>query len=220
MHKYCPLYVLPWLLWFGIKLLPLATKPSSQSRKPVSTAMNVPSRSSMRTPNADGVRSSQQQQLPTPPDSSIRPRPGDDSRGNLTSSNDAQGTQVEHDRPGQPGGSPRRYTTYPEIVDPQNPQPAPYQSNGRRRRRTQAELLMFHALAWLGYGEAVPNVSVVTGGPLMDGDIPTHGTWDLDAKHDGGDVDEDLADRVARSLTIATNRKAGEHQDGLKRGSA
>ena len=76
---------------------------------------------------------------------------------------------------------------------------------------------MFHALAWLGYGEVVPNASVVTGGPLVDGETPTHGTWDLGGQRGGEDVD-DLAERVSRSLTISTNRKAVERQEGLRRG--
>lgn len=165
---------------------------------------------SQSTPNAKGVNSSQQQnQLPTPPDSSRTQRAGGYATGNATSGSD---------QPAQPVGRPRRYTTYPDLVSPQQQQPAPYQSNGRRRRRTQAELLMHHALAWLGYGEVVPNVSVVTGGPLVDGEIPTHGTWELGV--DGYDDVDDLATRVSRSLTIATNRTAAEEQRALKRGGA
>lgn len=161
-----------------------------------------------RTPNAKGVKSWQQQnQLPTPPDSSNSQRTGGYSTGNATSST-----------ADQPSVRPRRYTTYPDLVGPDQPRPAPYQSNGRRRRRGQAELLMHHALAWLGYGEVVPNVSVVTGGPLVDGEIPTHGTWDLREGDGYNDVD-DLATRVSRSLTIATNRTAAEEERALKRGS-
>lgn len=169
--------------------------------------MSQPSRSSQSTPNAKGVKTpQQQQQLPTPPDTGRR---AGDNGGDI---------QGDHVQPVQPGGRPRRYTTYPDLVDPQRPQPPPYQSNGRRRRRTQAELLMHHALAWLGYGEVVPNVSVVTGGPLVDGEIPTHGTWTVGG---GGEDDvDDLATRVSRSLTIGTNRHAVEQQRALKRGVA
>lgn len=162
---------------------------------------------SQRTPNAKGVQ--QQNQLPTPPDSSKSQRTGGYPTGTATSSTN---------QPDQPSGRPRRYTTYPDLVGPDQPRPAPYQSNGRRRRRGQAELLMHHALAWLGYGEVVPNVSVVTGGPLVDGEIPTHGTWDLCDGDGYNDVD-DLGARVSRSLTIATNRAAAAEERALKRGS-
>lgn len=172
----------------------------------------------MGSPNVNGVRSpQQQQQLPTPPDSTKRP--GVDSTANVTFNNYGGDTQGDHGQPLQPGGRPRRYTTYPELVDPQQQQPAPYQSNGRRRRRTQAELLMFHALAWLGYGEVVPNVSVVTGEPLVDGAIPTHGTWELGGEYYGDDDVDRLADRVSSALTINVNRNAAEQQR-LKRGGA
>lgn len=169
-----------------------------------------------RTPNGQGGGSSQQQ-LPTPPDSA---QPGGGrftgGPGSRVQIEDAQGGQ---DQPFQPGGRDRRYTTYPELVDPSKPQPAPFQSNGRRRRRTQAELLMHHALAWLGYGEVVPNVSVVTGDPLMDGSIPTHGTWPEGAgdRYNDDEVDK-LAENVSRALTIGVNRNAAEKQQGLKRG--
>lgn len=78
---------------------------------------------------------------------------------------------------------------------------------------------MFHALAWLGYGEVVPNVSVVTGEPLVDGNIPTHGTWTAGGEYDDDDVDN-LAERVSSALTIGVNRNAREQQQGLKRGGA
>lgn len=180
--------------------------PSCHYYQPVpinQAAMSESSRPSQRTPNAQS--SQPQNQLPTPPDSNRRPG---GTRGD---------TQDERDQPAQPGGRPRRYTTYPDLVSPERQQPAPYQSNGRRRRRTQAELLMFHALAWLGYGEVVPNVSVVTGQPLVDGEIPTHGTQELGGENNHGDVDE-LVDRVSRSLTIAINRTAAEEQRARKRG--
>lgn len=187
------------------------TSPSNQSYHPSpinQAAMSESSRPSQRTPNARGAQSSQQQnQLPTPPDSNRR-----------TGGNRGD-TQGERDQPVPPGGGTRRYMNYPDLVSPHQQQPAPYQSNGRRRRRTQVELCMFHALAWLGYGEAVPNVSVVTGQPLVDGEIPTHGTWELGGEENHGDVD-DLAVRVSRSLTIATNRNAAEEQRALKRGGA
>lgn len=182
--------------------------PNYQYYQPVpinQAAMSESSRPSQRTPNAQS--SQQQNQLPTPPDSSRRPG---STRGD---------TQHERDQPAQPGGQPCRYMTYPDLVGPERQQPAPYQSNGRRRRRTQAELLMFHALAWLGYGEVVPNVSVVTGQPLVDGEIPTHGTQELGGGDDHGDVD-DLVERVSRSLTIATNRTAAEEERARKRGGA
>lgn len=201
------------------------TSPSSQSHQqshqPVPIAMSQPSRPSTGSPNAGGVKGpqQQQQQLPTPPDSTKVPRAGVDWTGNITPNNYGGDTQGEHGQPLQPGGRPRRYTTYPDIVDPQQQQPAPYQSNGRRRRRTQAELLMFHALAWLGYGEVVPNVSVVTGEPLVDGDIPTHGTRKVGGEYDNDEVDN-LAERVSSALTIGVNKNAREQQQGLKRGGA
>lgn len=155
------------------------------------------------TPNARSVNSPQQQQyLPTPPDSSK-----------------VQRTGVDPGQPPQPSGRPRRYTTYPDLVDPQQQQPAPYQKNGRRRRRTQAEMLMHHALAWLGYGEVVPNVSVVTGEPLVYGQIPTHGTQELGGEYKDAEVD-DLAARVSSALTIGVNRSAREQQQGFQRGGA
>ncbi|KAG6353959.1 hypothetical protein INS49_005217 [Diaporthe citri] len=182
--------------------------------------MSQPSRQSQGSPNTKDVKSpQQQQQLLTPPDSSKAQRTGVDSTGNATSNNYGGDTQDEHDQPLQPGGRPRRYTTYPDIVNPQQQQPAPYQSNGRRRRRTQAEMLMHHALAWLGYGEDVPNVSVVTGEPLVYGEIPTHGTWKVGGEYGDDEVDE-LAARVSSALTIGVNRNAREQQQGLKRGGA
>lgn len=80
-------------------------------------------------------------------------------------------------------------------------------------------MLMFHALAWLGYGEVVPNVSVVTGEPLVDGEIPTHGTWKAGGEYKDDQVD-DLAERVSSALTIGVNRNAREQQQGFKRGGA
>lgn len=41
---------------------------------------------------------------------------------------------------------------------------------------------MYHAIAWLGYKAVVPNVSVVTGGLLVPGPIPTHRTWMVGGK--------------------------------------
>lgn len=180
--------------------------------------MNEQPRPFPRTPNGQGGGSSQQQQqLPTPPDSA-QPEGGrfTGGPGSRVQREDDQGVQ---DQPFQPGGRDRRYTTYTDLVDPSKPQPAPFQSNGRRRRRTQAELLMFHALSWLGYGEVVPNVSVVTGDPLVDGPIPTHGTWPEGAgdRYNDDDVDK-LAENVSRALTIGVNRNAAEKQQGLKRG--
>ena len=102
----------------------------------------------------------------------------------------------------------RRYTLYPEFIDPQQPQPAPYQSNGRRRRRTQVELLMYHAIAWLGYGAVVPNVSVRTGAPLVDGPIPTHGTRRTGCQDENAYGDDGLVERVSDALTIEVNRNA------------
>lgn len=46
------------------------------------------------------------------------------------------------------------------------------QKNGRGRRRTDAELTMYHAIRWLGMGDVVPNVSVVTGEMLVRVPMP------------------------------------------------
>lgn len=104
----------------------------------------------------------------------------------------------------------QRYMSYPGII-PKQPQPPPYQSNGHRRRRTQAELQMEHGITWLGYGAVIPNVSVVTGEALVDGPLHTHGTRIMGGRgnyEQDFDDDADLAARVSKSLTIGVNRHA------------
>ncbi|POS72073.1 hypothetical protein DHEL01_v209534 [Diaporthe helianthi] len=137
-------------------------------------------------------------QLPTPPAT-----PASSSRGQQ------QATQptVQPPQDQQP-----RYMTYPGL-EPRQPQPASYQSNGSRRRRTQTELLMVHGITWLGYGAVIPNVSVVTGAALVDGPLHTHGTRIMGGKgtyEDKFDDDSDLAAKISASLTIAVNSNASQ----------
>jgi hypothetical protein len=108
----------------------------------------------------------------------------------------------------------RQYMSYPSLNTAQQP-PTPYQSNGSRRRMTQAELQMAHGIDWLGYGAVIPNVSVVTGGPLLDRPLNTHGTRVVGGKRnykDEFDDNCDLASRVASCLTIAINRNARQER--------
>lgn len=72
---------------------------------------------------------------------------------------------------------------------------------------------MVHGINWLGYGAVIPNVSVVTGAPLLDGPLNTHGTRIMGGKgHYGDEFDDegDLAARMSRSLTIEVNRNMSQ----------
>ncbi|KAL1866322.1 hypothetical protein Daus18300_006784 [Diaporthe australafricana] len=163
----------------------------------------------------------QQKQLLTPQSSSSYYRQCRCDVDRSGSTDDGEDDHRELGLPAQPGGSrpggqQRRYLFYPGVNTRQQQAaaPAPYQSNGSRRRRNQTELLMHHAIAWLGYGEVVPNVSVVTGEPLVPGPVPTHGTRRTGGNQ-GGDVD-DLAVSMSRALTIEVNRRAAEEEKASK----
>ncbi|KAG8156346.1 hypothetical protein KVR01_013798 [Diaporthe batatas] len=150
--------------------------------------------SSKRTPVKKAVENGAQQ-LPTPP-------------GTPRSSSGQRGVQP----PFQPQDQQLRYMSYPGL-QPREPQPEPYQSNGNRRRRTQVELQMAHGIEWLGYGAVIPNVSVVTGGALLDGSLNTHGTRIMGGKgnyEDEFDDDGDLAARMSMSLTVGVKRTAAQ----------
>ncbi|KAJ0117684.1 hypothetical protein J7T55_001883 [Diaporthe amygdali] len=171
------------------------------------------------------TRSQQQQQLLTPRSSSSSSSQyaDDEWSEGFASTDDRRDTQSDYSLPVQPGGlhpqqHQRRYISHPGISTRQQvaAAPAPYQSNGNRRRRTQTELLMHHGIAWLGYGTVIPNVSVVTGEPLVYGPVPTHGTRRTGGgQQEGGeeygdDEDSALAARASRALTIEVNKRAAK----------
>ncbi|KAI3398641.1 hypothetical protein diail_8826 [Diaporthe ilicicola] len=161
----------------------------------------------------------QLQQLLTPqtPSSSSRQQGGGGWIGGLTSTG-GDGPSAQPGDPRARDQQQRRQIFYPGVsTRQQRPSaPAPYQSNGRKRRRTQVELQMHHAIAWLGYGEVVPNVSVVTSEPLVLGPVHTHGTRRTGASKEEDDDNDKIAVRTSRALMTEVNKRAAKKQKGLE----
>ncbi|ROW15416.1 hypothetical protein VPNG_02285 [Cytospora leucostoma] len=87
----------------------------------------------------------------------------------------------------------------------------------RRRRRTEVELTMFHAIRWLGMGDVVPNVSVVTGGPLVRMPLPcTFGDGPSGRK---GKEEDYFGVVLARKLVRYVEKRRAERVRGMGKGS-
>lgn len=95
------------------------------------------------------------------------------------------------------------------------------QKGKRRRRRTEAELTMYHAIRWSGMGGVVPNVSVVTREPLVRVPLPcTFGEGP--GRKSGAEEEEEVVDfavglsrEVVREVERRWAERAGKMQPGV-----
>lgn len=88
----------------------------------------------------------------------------------------------------------------------------------RRRRRTEAELTMHHAIRWSGMGGVVPNVSVVTRGPLVQMPLPcTFGEGP--SRKAEGEGEEDFAVGLSRGVVREVQKRRAERVRRMGRGA-
>jgi hypothetical protein len=87
----------------------------------------------------------------------------------------------------------------------------------RRRRRTEAELTMYHAIRWSGMGGVVPNVSVVTREPLVRLPLPcTFGGGP--GRKSGAEEEEDFAVGLSREVVREVERRWAERPRKMQPG--
>lgn len=91
---------------------------------------------------------------------------------------------------------------------------------GRRgkRRRTEVELTMYHAIRWLGLGGVVPNLSVVTMGPLVRMPLPCTFGDGPSRKPKEEEEEEDFMVGAAKALVRAGERRWAERVRRMGKG--
>lgn len=175
-----------------------------------------------------------EQQPPTPADTPESRRPGDEAAaaastqmGDCTSVMSLGGST---DRPDTPrAATPRVHVRVPARRLCGTPRVQKRTATGRgknrvdggrgrgRRRRTEAELTMYHAIRWLGLSGVVPNVSVVTGEPLVRMPLPCtfggggNGNGNGEEARGGGG-DGDFAVGLSRAVVRNIERRRAERR--------